>query len=323
MVRGGKITIKDAIDAWPALFDASHNIQAEVQDLQPQESVFLHYCPLHAFYEIMDSGRLRFTSARSTNDPSEFNFGLDVVRAALKEPEIDLRPNELKWFEEALTSLDSREFRAFVFCMSEAKEDEANVGELSQWRLYGADGRGVALVFDVSLPQKMLMLKRATSVPRKVLYGATAGKKLVRAELHRFISAVRNAPPEAREHAKINPIGMAGYIRNVVFWLPSVIKHQAYRHEREVRLVRGDIGSESGNPLTFFERSGIRRPAIELQLAEEVSEPSPAHRDSPISHIVIGPSGDQGAIADSIKYFLEARGWNIGVRKSDIPYRTV
>lgn len=302
------------------LSEASQNLEKDIEELRPKESVYLHYSSLDAFYEIMDSARLRFTSARSTNDPSEFLFGLEQVRTALTDHQLNLRPKELEWFAAAKAQLESRQFRAFVFCMSEASEDEAQVGDLSQWRLYGANGRGVALVFDVSDPAKRKLLEQATSIPRRVGYGAVEGQRLVRAQIERFVEAVRTSSHEAQEIAGRDINVMAGHLLNVVFWMPSVIKHSAYRHEREVRLIRGDVGNNAGNPLVFFERAGIRRPAVEIPLVPGGGAPT---NNTPIRRVIIGPSGDQSAIADSIKYFLEARNWDLEVVKSDIPYRAI
>jgi hypothetical protein len=314
------LPISPAQDASGALREASQNLKHDIEELRPRESVYLHYGSLDSFYEIMDSARLRFTSARSTNDPSEFLFGLEQVKAALSEPQLNLRPKEREWFTAAQAQLESRQFRAFVFCMSEASEDEAQVGDLSQWRLYGANGRGVALVFDVTDPRKRKLLEDKTSIPRRVAYGTAEGQKLVRTEIQRFVNAVRAASPEAQAYANLDIEGMAENLLNVVFWMPSVIKHNAYRHEREVRLVRGDVGDQAGNPLIFFERGGIRRPAIEISLNPDGTGPL---NNTPIRRVIIGPSGDQAAIADSIKYFLEARNWDLEVLKSDIPYRAV
>ncbi len=306
-----------------SLGQLSMNLLAPVDGLTPSEHTFLHYCSLDAFYSIMDTGRLRFTSAKSTNDPSEFIFGQEVVDRVLENGHLTLKAHEKDWVRGAFKLKDSRDFRAFVFCMSEAIDDEAEVGELSQWRLYGSDGRGVALIFDTSSANKRDLLHRLTSIPRKVVYGEDAGKTLVEKTIAEFIDRSGCIGEQAAAILDEKPSLRCEFLLNWVFWLPSVIKHKAYRHEREVRLVRGDVGGVAGNPLVFFEKGSIRRPAIELQISNVLGEEPSIRHESPIKGVIIGPSGDQSAIADSIRYFLEARGWDLEVRRSDIPYRAV
>jgi Protein of unknown function (DUF2971) len=295
---------------------AARNITRPIDALEPSERIFLHYSSLEAFYSIMDTGRIRFTSVKSTNDPSEFLFGRLIVDRALGEVE-DLLAHQRKVVSLCKERISERDFKAFVFCMSEAVDDEADVGELSQWRLYGSNGRGIALVIDVNSEIRRNQIIKLGSRPRKVVYGQSDGLDLVRAEVLSFFNRCEELSNEAKGFLTDNPELCADYLASVLFWLPSVIKHKAYRHEREVRLVRGDIGEQSGNPLVFNERNFIRRPAIELPFSETLS----TQHSSPITRVIIGPSGDQSAIEDSIKFYLQARNWKLEVVRSDIPYR--
>jgi hypothetical protein len=188
-----------------ALARISMNLLSSVEGLMPSENTFLHYCSIEAFYSIMDTGRLRFTSAKSTNDPSEFFFGQEVVDSALKKEHPGLQAHEKEWVREAFKLKDSKDFRAFVFCMSEAMDDEAEVGELSQWRLYGSDGRGVALIFDTSASKKRELLHSLTSIPRKVVYGEADGMSLVERTIARFIAETKLLEAEDTAYIEINP----------------------------------------------------------------------------------------------------------------------
>ena len=310
-------------NAYLPAYELSNTLIREVDSVRPSQHTFLHYTSLDAFYSIMTHRKLRLTSVKSTNDPSEFLFGKMIIERALKETLEAAHKDHQKILELALNGLSIRDFRAFVFCMSEAVEDEADVGELSQWRLYGADGRGVALVFDISTPANKDKLVNLVSIPRRVVYGEVDGLMLAKQEITAFLDGIATLPADTRDYLAKNAMGAAGYLANCVFWLPSVIKHKAYRHEREVRLVRGDIGEHVGNPLIFYEKGSIRRPAIELPIAETIGVSPNFYQHSPISKIIIGPSGDQAAIEDSIRFFLDAKGWHTPVVRSDIPYRAV
>lgn len=303
-----------------ALYQLSNSLEQEVASLRPTRMKFIHYTSLAGFYGITESARLRFTSARSTNDPSEFLFGERVVLEALARLIEEEHGRNRDIIESCKRDFSTRTFQPFVFCMSEVSdEEEEAVGDLSQWRLYGADGRGVAIVFDVSEAGMMLRLRNFASYPRKVVYGETEGINLVKDEVRDFLIKLANS---GRENCLEIP-QLGSYLGNKVFWLPSVIKHKAYRHEREVRLVRGDIGEHVGNPLVFFEKGGVQRPSIERAISDIVGEPPNDWHRSPICRVIVGPSSDQAAIEDSISYFLMARRWHVPVTRSDIPYRAI
>lgn len=302
------------------LHELSNSLDQEVPSLRPNRMKFIHYTSLAGFYGITESARLRFTSARSTNDPSEFLFGENVVAGALQQllEKEDGRSREV--IESCVREFPTRAFQPFVFCMSEVSDDEEEiVGELSQWRLYGSDGRGVAIVFDVSQANMMLRLRNFASYPRRVVYGEADGADLVEAEVRDFLVKLT----DSGEADNFDPTQLGSYLGNKVFWLPSVIKHKAYRHEREVRLIRGDIGEAAGNPLVFFEKHGVQRPSIERSISEIVGEPPNDRHRSPICRVIVGPSSDQSAIEDSIRYFLAARRWEVPITRSDIPYRAI
>ncbi len=305
------------------VFQLSDTLSRDIQRLRPQKQHLLHYTSLDAFYNIMESGRVRLSSVKSTNDPSEFLFGVEVVQQGLREARSEARDEEQPIIDRCADELINRNFKAFVFCMSKAIEDESEVGDLNQWRLYGADGRGIALLFDISTQPKWDELQTLISIPRRVIYGEKEGASFVKEQIQEFFNNFRSLPKETQEYMGKLPDYMSGYLGNVLFWLPSVLKHKAYRHEREIRLIRGDIGEHAGNPLVFNDKGTIRRPSIELPISNWDQSDEPSVQSSPISRVIIGPSGDQAAIEDSVSYFLEARQWDANVRRSDIPYRAV
>lgn len=304
------------------LFEISNSLEQQVAHLLPSKSKFVHYTSLVGFYGITESARLRFTSAKSTNDPSEFLFGESVVTKALEILAAEEVGNDLTIIRNCLSIFPSRRFQPFVFCMSEVMDDEEDsVGELSQWRLYGSDGRGVALVFDVESTTMLTKLQNFASFPRRVVYGEDDGIALVKSEVKDFLVKLAAISSGVDLSEPMDLVRMGELLGNKVFWLPSVIKHKAYEHEREVRLIRGDIGEHVGNPLVFFEKNGVQRPSIDRSISELLGSPPNQYHSSPISKVIVGPSADQAAIEDSINHFLSARNWSIPVVRSNIPYR--
>ena len=66
-----------------------------------------------------------------------------------------------------------------------------------EWRLYGSDGRGVALLFDVSDPKRESLLIELGSHPRKVVYGNENGQELIKAILNEKLEKVRSLTRDA------------------------------------------------------------------------------------------------------------------------------
>lgn len=107
----------------------------------------VHYSSLGSFYKIIESELLRFTSAGSLNDPSEWNYGMDVVKKAYSKSLPHWNEKESEYWS-SMVNLDGSPIikekrRVFVFCCSQLQVADLNNGELSQWRLYGDDGRGL------------------------------------------------------------------------------------------------------------------------------------------------------------------------------------
>lgn len=303
-------------------YKLSNNSAREIPALAPLNTKLVHYTTLAGFYGMFEGGIFRFTSAKSTNDPSEFEFGLDVVRKTLEEMEGQHTGLHQQVLRSGLQQLATRDFNAFIFCLSEMQDpEEEHVGELNQWRLYGANGRGVAIVFNLAYNeiQGETFADRA-SLPRRVVYGEEEGSALVRGEVRQFLSHV---PLTTNTNAPPTDFWMASALLNTVFWLPSVIKHKAYQHEREVRFIRGDIGAWVGNPVKFVEKNGIKQPYIERTLSKLILPYPNQRHDGPIVRVIVGPSADQAAVYDSLKYYLDKHCWKIGLSKSDIPYRAL
>lgn len=97
--------------------------------IEPKGQRFIHFTSFQAFKEIINSGKIRLYNPHYGNDPNE------VVYASKGRFE---KPHEK---ESVLNSL-------FVLSMNEevAKED------LNMWKLYGGDGNGVGLVFELENP---------------------------------------------------------------------------------------------------------------------------------------------------------------------------
>lgn len=95
-----------------------------------KESRFIHYTSLNSFCEIINSGELRLFNLHNLNDPYEFNH-------LIKEYDLKIDQKLIEYFKK----------RLFVSSFCRYTEDEGD--DFNLWRLYGDNGLGVGIVFEV------------------------------------------------------------------------------------------------------------------------------------------------------------------------------
>lgn len=120
-----------------------------------------HYCSLETACAIISNASLRLCDITKSNDSAEITYGYAAAMDSLKRiglisgsgPTLEfadhwielLRPEYQTLLREALSRhLLPPNRLCYAVCLSERAD------QLSQWRAYGDDGRGVALGFDLS-----------------------------------------------------------------------------------------------------------------------------------------------------------------------------
>ncbi|MEY3498447.1 MAG: hypothetical protein RL308_116 [Bacteroidota bacterium] len=90
----------------------------------------VHYTSLNSFFEIINSETIRFYNCFNLNDPKEIEHGLKMLNF----------PYEKRWIDN---------LKRNHFILSASKYDAQLKDNFDLWRLYGQDGMGVGLVFEV------------------------------------------------------------------------------------------------------------------------------------------------------------------------------
>jgi hypothetical protein len=112
----GKIQISQGL-VDPSLFDDG-----------PLEIV--HYTTLQSFFEIINSESIRLYNSYNLNDPKEIEHGLKTLAFQY----------DINWL---------KDLKRNHFILSASKYDNLIKDDFNLWRLYGNDGMGVGLVFEV------------------------------------------------------------------------------------------------------------------------------------------------------------------------------
>jgi hypothetical protein len=196
--------------------------------------------------------------------------------------------------------------------------------DLGQWRAYGDNGRGFALglaphVFAVEDKPDRKPHENIFIAP--VVYGRQAARQHHMPAIEQAVRLVGDTVERAADLMQDSNVGMPFFdemakvlIASQLIFNSLTIKHEAYEHEKEVRLI---IVGEHKN-LTPYVSTRSRRGEI----VPFIKSVMPIQARDSIAEIVVGPSAAAGAedgVCALLKPFNDAP--EPIVRRSTIPYR--
>lgn len=159
------------------------------------------YCTLETLFQMLSNQTIRMYSLAGMNDKSEYKYARDCFFSE-KQPIEDT--------EDCIN-------RTYVLSCSSMEQKDS----LEMWRLYGDDGKGVCLIFDVDKQKNPLLLAKTIYE-----FSREGGRKTTdnRWRLLKHLTT------------ELNNIGMPLKLRNQNKWLP-LFKSGDYYYEHEVRLL--------------------------------------------------------------------------------------
>lgn len=293
-------------------------------DKREQPSTIYHFTNDTGLKGIFESGNLWCSDIFSLNDPSEFNYGMNIARDLLKTeigPNGSPQANNFyhNW-SQALSQSRGKIAHFFVCCFSETMED------LGQWRSYADDGRGFAIGFDTAILENHLGSQAVSQIegPSFMSFPVMYDEDKLRDLLSELVTETVVLILEANEK-KIDAETLAQYCRMLEFSLAYkctqvslCFKHPAYEQEKEYRILRiypidrpvQDLKHRS-RPYTLVEYT-------ELDWKNGAADS--------LKEIVLGPASDKN-LAFSFAYdCLRAFGPELGstsIFQSELPYRSI
>ncbi|MEH2699147.1 DUF2971 domain-containing protein [Rhizobium leguminosarum] len=260
-----------------------------------------HYTTLKGLQGIVESGSLWASNASFLNDRAELIHALDASERAIGL--LSSRKALKAWapmLREAFDELrDGRKADTFVACFC---GDDDN---LSQWRGYGGNVQGVSVTFNREALAKRLEKDHAKL--RKVIYARISTASRLRNELAGELAALaelEEASPDRNDALRYNEL-----LSRVSGLLPQ-FKHWGFRDEREWR---------------FVLQKKVLKEELSFRISENKMVPyivvGSTGEPLPIKSVRVGPGSDQELTAKSIKAFLNAHGYDVKVRTSDVPFR--
>ena len=271
-----------------AFIDGINRLNAIYNPEPPPNGILYHYTDFAGLQGILESHKLRATYNRVLNDASEQVHAERVLREELRLLNASPEPEVI--------SFGKRKHFVACFCESDKL--------LSMWRAYAGNGGGYCLGFDYSCMKHHICWpdpKVGQSFPLlvPVHYGNTPES------IRRYLDAVcRSESGTGDLPSALSP------------FFPSMIKHEAFKEEREWRIIALDPPVEQ---MKFRPGSANIRPFVELSWLY-LGKP---RGKLPLASITFGPTlRPEDRPEEIIGWMLEKNGYTgVAVRPSDIPFR--
>ena len=274
----------------------------EVEKVEPNTksvSSLSHYTNLAGLIGILESKQLWASNVAFLNDREELLHGVKCAKRALNQI---LKDRKLIHWREAITTVvdeieGGRLPNTYAACFCERSD------LLSQWRGYGGADQGVCLIFQRSGLEALRAGKRSFLAP--VQYGLLSGKMQLRQGLsERLLSIAAEALIDMDDDEK----------RNAVYEILSELiprfKHKGFEGELEWRLVVQH--KTLRDSVCFRPNRNVVIPYIKLGSGAPL----------PLKHVRIGPGHDTKLTQQSVEQFLKAKGYDVPVSPSKVPFRS-
>ena len=271
-----------------------------------------HYTGIGSLVGIAAGGVLWASHVYYLNDSKEILHACDVLHEALKPRLVfgEFTPNELefsKQFLEWSKTFYGNRYNLFVFSLSEERS------LLSQWRSYTPHGKGISLGFS---PNFLSSLTANNGLRiAKCIYTRPEQEEILRSLFEKLLLRFRELQPEfdpTKTQPEFSYYPFLEQFRGDVLQVLAVIKHEAFKEEREWRLVSRYFENFTVPEIDFREGSSMLVPYIKLKVGSE----------RPIFEtVVLGPSQHAELSFSALHMFLSNKKLSNSTENSNIPYR--
>jgi len=91
---------------------------------------FIHYTSVESFFSILNSGQIKLSDLNNLNDPREFDYLLNQYNIKIDKRQIEI-------------------FKRSLYLFSMCEYDSQKKDDFDMWRLYGNNGNGIGIVFEL------------------------------------------------------------------------------------------------------------------------------------------------------------------------------
>jgi hypothetical protein len=304
-------------------------------DLKPERTfairrpLLAHYTSVQTLEKILLTNEVWFSNPLFMNDIEEVRFGvLQGISLVLNNEgivEACKTKERFAKFRKYFTSytdsfINEHSLDIYVFCLSEHHMDDDD-GLLSMWRGYGADGSGVAIVFNT---QKLVAIDNSPLILAEVTYESTQNRILwLNSTLSQFSSILLKADiPDERLYIPAYSL----FERIKLFALFT--KHHGFKEEREWRVVYM-VDKDKNRQYEKMFHYWVGPKGVEPKLRFKVEPANGATSDDLsllqiVDRIILGPSISSPLAVAAVSRMLERLSYSAlknRLRSSTIPFR--
>jgi hypothetical protein len=311
---------------------------------------------MQGFRGIVETGGIYATDVRFLNDAEEFIHARKIANelvgqtAEIGDFDYPQRQDLECWVAEIFKSgfMDPNSAQIFVASFSDSEDD------LSQWRAYSHGSCGVSIAFDLRAFRPPIESDSAVTFAPCV-YPDGDKKKLINYALHRFtevsqskwndtiqpfmkdwtsatmkpsLDQIKSVTEEAFDNDEYKAQLLAGlrHARTSMFTLSGLLKHRAFHHEREWRLVlplSPDTDKAAlAHPIQYRPTGNSLIPyqLFPLQVRITLPDGRTSPNILPVNDVMLGPGADGRTVKAAID-FLKSKSIDVQPRLSEVPYR--
>ena len=291
-----------------------------------------HYTSLETLFAILgnyrnrgDKDRLVFRASNifRLNDPSEMVSGYDIVKSYLYLFEIEKNIPEHLRLSEVYNDIENENKCKYDY-LNKIKGNNIEIGSipyvisfsgkrdyLPMWSMYGNQGKGVCLRFDVNdIINNMIfpLITGFVSYDKKTCY------KNISSIISFLYDVYLDSWKEKEEKPKIeNKLYELSFI---CFSVTPFIKYKDYKYENEYRMVHNMHYSPDVNELLSKRLLLLCLPAQEIKPYVEI----PIYAYS-LKEIIMGPCIDEKIMKEIIRREVESCNLKVRIGHSKVPFR--
>jgi hypothetical protein len=271
-----------------------------------------HYTGVGALLGIVESGSVWASHVYYMNDSKEIVHACDVLNEILRPRAKEFSGEDqifVQQFADWLETFRHNGYHLFVFALSQEKS------LLSQWRSYTPHGRGVSLGLSPSALNHFLAAPGFRLA--QCLYEQHEHVELMSALLEKLLITFRQRLPSldmSDRHPSQKYHGFLEEFRGEVLQVLAIVKHSAFREEREWRIVSPYFPKYTVPEVKFRGGASMLLPYIELPLPKSESPKI-------FDEVILGPSGDVSLSLAALSAFLSNKRVCDMTVNSQIPLR--
>lgn len=184
-------------------FKNTQNVLSQTEYLYPEQKKFIHYTSFDTLWNIINENQLRLYNLNKLNDPRELIY-------PAREFDLHYPPEQMEAFRSSY----------FLGSMC-AYDEQRQPDDFILWRLYGKDGNGVGIVFDLENPEAIWY----QSFLGKVIYNPNADCSNTLRQFINFHNAFSKDNLEFQN------------IPSIILTMLLLHKHESWSMENEFRII--------------------------------------------------------------------------------------